>query len=130
MSRAGLARHGVRRDACEKGIVWTLRKAGCIVYPLSGSGVPDLLVSTPWTGVSARVLGFEQFNFLLECKDADKGELTKAQREFAAIWHGLYHIVSSPRDALIAVTASDDIQSAALIAYEAELLKPKARQFK
>ena len=117
----GINRYGHKRDSCERGIVWTLRKAGCVVYPLSDKGVPDLLVSAPWLpGV----------NLLLECKDAEKGEPTKDQTIFNAAWKGQRATVSTPREALEAVEINGLNAATCLNAYENELLKPKARQFK
>lgn len=83
----GINRYGHKRDDCERGIVWTLRKAGCVVYALSDKGVPDLLVSTPWC---------EGVNYLLECKDAERGEETKDQEKFNDAWHGQRVTVSTP----------------------------------
>jgi hypothetical protein len=44
MSRRGLARHNAKRDENEPKIVETLEAHGCVVWRLSGKGLPDLLV--------------------------------------------------------------------------------------
>lgn len=44
MSRRGLARHNAKRDENEPKIVEALEAHGCVVWRLSGKGLPDLLV--------------------------------------------------------------------------------------
>ena len=88
-----LNRYNPARDANEPEIVGELRARGCIVAPLSGSAVPDLLV-----GHAGRWI-------LLEVKTG-AGKLTGAQ----ARWHkhargaGLpVHVVRTPEQALDAL---------------------------
>ena len=87
-----------RRDVSEKGIVLALTALGCSVQPLSGKGVPDLLV------------GIRGMNILLECKapSGPKGgtsgrNLTPDQETWFASWHGASPVVC--RDARSAVAA-------------------------
>ena len=87
-----------RRDVSEKGIVLALTALGCSVQPLSGKGVPDLLV------------GIRGINILLECKapSGPKGgtsgrNLTPDQETWFASWHGASPVVC--RDARSAVAA-------------------------
>jgi hypothetical protein len=91
-------RRAAKRDANEPGIISALRAVGCLVQPLSGPGVPDLLVWSPW----------RRGLMLLEVKDGGKvpsaRELTEAQRA----WHGEWsqapvEIVNGIDDALVAV---------------------------
>ncbi len=117
----GVNRYAAKRDNCEAGIVWALRKAGCTVHHISGKGISDLVVSAPWCpGV----------NYLLECKEAHKGELTPAQKTFRASWHGQHAIVSEPMEALLAVETSSHNIIATMTAYGMELEKPVTRRFK
>ena len=87
-----------RRDVSEKGIVLALTALGCSVQPLSGKGVPDLLI------------GIRGMNILLECKapGGPKGgtsgrNLTPDQEKWFASWHGPPPVVC--RDAASAVAA-------------------------
>jgi hypothetical protein len=89
-----------------------------VVYKISETGVPDLIVSTPW--------GNGQ-NFLLECKDASKGKLKPAQETFFQKWLGQKAIVTNPIDALIVLDTPYEIQSEALEKYAAEQSKSKKR---
>lgn len=114
-------RYNPRRDTCEKGIVWTLRYAGCIVTPISGEGVADLVVSCPWT---------EGVNYLLECKDEKTGELTPSQKKWHAAWIGQVAIVSTPLQALDEIDASGLVIATAMTAYHNEMLKPISKRFK
>lgn len=54
-----LHRRNPRRDVNEAGIIAALRSIGLIVLPLSGSGVPDLLVYSPqerrWLPIEVKV---------------------------------------------------------------------------
>lgn len=80
--RVGQAR---RRDANEQAIVKALRQVGCVVLPLSGDAVPDLLVHR---------LGFW---LPLEVK-RPKGRLTPAQQRRQQL--APCPIVTSPAEAL------------------------------
>ena len=63
-----------RRDANEPAIIDALRKSGCQVWQVSGTGLPDLLCLTPRGDYVP-----------LEVKTA-KGTLTKVQAQQAAPW--------------------------------------------
>lgn len=83
-----LTRQAAKRDANEGVIISALRAAGAQVYPISETGVPDLLV------------GFRGQTFLLEVKNA-KGKLTEDQDQFFKTWSGgLIHVVRSVPEAL------------------------------
>lgn len=64
-----LNRRAAKRDANEPEIMEFLRKAGCMVQPISESGLPDLLCC------------YRGLIFLVEVK-AGKGKLTVAQERF------------------------------------------------
>lgn len=81
MPRVGQAR---RRDANEKAITDALRAVGAEVFPLSGRGIPDVLVR------------FRGAVYAFEIK-SDKGVQTQAQRE------SQWDIVRSIADALSAI---------------------------
>lgn len=86
-----LHRRAAKRDENEAGIIDALRAVGCTVTPLSGTGVPDLLV------------GHRGTTLLLEVKMPRKG-LTDAQAVFHASWKGApIHIVTSADEALAAL---------------------------
>jgi hypothetical protein len=94
-----LSRRNPRRDGSEPGIVRALTALGCSVQPLSGKGVPDLLV-----GVKGRTL-------LLECK-APAGPrggvsgrgLTEDQDRWIRTWRGdRVWIARTADDAIAAV---------------------------
>ena len=85
-----LNRYNPARDANEREIAAVLKRAGCMVEPLSGKAIPDLLV------------GFAGRWLLMEVK-TETGRLTRPQ----AIWHyeaGLKGLpvtmVRSPEEAL------------------------------
>jgi len=63
-----------RRDANEPAIIDALRKSGCQVWQVSGTGLPDLLCLTPRGDYVP-----------LEVKTA-KGTLTKVQAQQANPW--------------------------------------------
>lgn len=65
-----LARRNAKRDTAEAGIVYALREAGHKVWPISGEGIPDLLVLAGRTWI------------LLEVKTGNAGRLTDAQIKF------------------------------------------------
>ncbi len=67
-----LNRHNPKRDANEPEIIQHLETLGAIVWPISCSGIPDLLV-----------LWNTKF-YLLEVK-SEKGVLTHEQSEFFAL---------------------------------------------
>ncbi len=64
-----LNRRAAKRDANEPEIIEFLRKAGCMVLPISESGLPDLLCC------------YRGLIFLVEVKSG-KGKLTAAQERF------------------------------------------------
>ncbi len=105
-------RQAARRDICEPAIVKVLEFAGCIVYRISGEGVPDLLISCPW---------YPAENFLLECKTPKIGKPTPAQLEFAGKWLGQRQTVWTPIGALAALECPPDIRIDALTKYDAHL---------
>lgn len=93
-------RRAARRDANEQEIVKALRDAGCLVEPISGKGVPDLLVWSP----------FRRCILLLEVKDGAKPpsarKLKPAQVEFHRMWSDApVFVVESAEDAVLAVRA-------------------------
>lgn len=95
-----MPRLAARRDANEVSLIETLRSAGCIVVAISGKGVPDLLVWSP----------FLKLIVLLEVKDGRKNlssrKLTDDQVLFHAQWKAAgapVHKVSNAAQALIAV---------------------------
>jgi len=71
-----LARHNPATDANQKGIVDNLRAIGASVWPLSGKGIPDLLV------------GYRGDTFLLEVKIDHHAQLRPAQKAFHESWRG------------------------------------------
>lgn len=90
-------RRAARRDANEAGIVRALREIGCLVEPISGKGVPDLLV---WSPLSKRIV-------LLEVKDGSKSpsarKLKPAQVEFHRAWSDApIFVVTSADEAITA----------------------------
>lgn len=76
MSSGGLPRRAAKRDKNEAAIVAALEEIGATVQPLSGKGIPDLLV------------GFRGQTFLLEVKDKGK-HLTDDQVQWHTGWNGL-----------------------------------------
>ena len=72
----GLPRRAAKRDKNEAAIVAALEEIGATVQPLSGKGIPDLLV------------GFRGQTFLLEVKDKGK-HLTDDQVQWHTWWNGL-----------------------------------------
>jgi hypothetical protein len=95
-----LHRRAARRDKNESAVVAALRKSGCLVEPLSGEGVPDLLV---WSPALSRIV-------LIEVKDGAKSpsqrRLTEQQQKFHAEWQAAgAHVVKadSVTEALTAV---------------------------
>ena len=99
-----LNRRSPRRDGSEPGIVRALTAIGCSVQPLSGKGVPDLLV-----GVGGLTL-------LLECK-APAGPrggvsgrgLTEDQETWQRNWRGSrVWIARTTEDAIAAVREALD----------------------
>lgn len=87
-------RRKASKDNNQRDIVRALESVGVFVQPLSGAGVPDLLV------------GYNSQWLLMEVK-SERGKLTPAQSE----WHALAHshnlplvIVRSVGQALDAVT--------------------------
>ena len=86
MSVAG--RIAAKRDANEAEIISTLREHGATVQPLSGKGVPDLLV------------GVNSVTVLAEVK-SDTGKLTVDQESWHGNWAGSpVYILRSREDAL------------------------------
>jgi Holliday junction resolvase len=68
-------RRNPRRDTVEPEIIEALEKLGAKVVPLSGRGIPDLLV------------GYRRLTRLAECKTG-KAKLTDDQAEFHKHWTG------------------------------------------
>jgi hypothetical protein len=79
-------RHAAKRDANEGVIVEYLRKAGCKVDRISGTGTPDLLI------------GYHGINLLMEVKMPGK-KLRPAQEEWHAEWPGQKAVVETVDDA-------------------------------
>lgn len=91
-------RRAARRDANEAAIVKALREVGCLVEPISGEGVPDLIV---WAPEKMRIV-------LVEVKDGAKPpsarKLKPAQEKFHREWAlAPVFVVSSVDEALAAV---------------------------
>jgi hypothetical protein len=91
-------RRAARRDANEAGIVKALREIGCLVEPISGEGVPDLIV---WAPELMAII-------LLEVKDGAKPpsarKLKPAQEAFHRAWSSApVFVVESIEDAIYAV---------------------------
>jgi hypothetical protein len=68
VSRNGAARLNARRDANERAIITAFEALGCLVWQLSGKGLPDLLVMTR----VHRTTGRESY-FLVDAKMPDGG---------------------------------------------------------
>lgn len=84
-------RRAARRDTAEGPILAALARAGCRVAPLSGPGVPDLLV-----GHKGRLMLFEV--------KSGRAKRTPLQDQFFALWAGYpIHVVRTPAEALAAV---------------------------
>jgi Holliday junction resolvase len=83
-----LHRQNPKRDAVERDVIKTLEARGYAVFQISGTGVPDLLVSK---------LGS---CWLVEVKRR-LGKLTAAQEQFRSRWTGeAIRVVRSRDDAL------------------------------
>lgn len=94
-------RRVAKRDDNEAEIVDALRRVGCLVERISGKGVPDLIVWSPFTWSI----------HLVEVKDGGKvksaRQLTEAQQAFHADWEQApVHVVESVDAALSAVGAT------------------------
>ena len=92
-----MKKHG-RTDANQSEIVGFLRAIpGVSVISLAdvGGGVPDLLI------------GHRGTNFLFELKDPDKPlskrKLTKAQKDFHALWRGHVEVAETFGEILLAI---------------------------
>jgi Holliday junction resolvase len=86
-----LHRRAARRDANEAEIVEALRAAGAKVWPISGPGIPDLLVAY-------------QGRFLLLEVKTRAGKPTRAQIQFASeVEDCPVFIVRTPAEALKAM---------------------------
>lgn len=85
-------RYNAKRDSNEGDIVDYLRKAGCSVERISGTGIPDLLV------------GLHGLNLLMEVKVPGK-KLRESQEEWHMEWKGQRVIVETVDEAA-AVIAS------------------------
>lgn len=79
MSRNGTARLNARRDANERLIINAFEALGCLVWQLSGKGLPDLLVMWRKPARTPGMLGPPQY-FLVDAKMPD-GEYKPAQME-------------------------------------------------
>lgn len=93
MSNSYLPRRAAKRDKNEKAIVEALTHVGASVEPLSGKGIPDLLV------------GFRSCTYLLEVKMPGE-KLTSHQFNWHGWWNGQpVAVVYSASDALKAIGA-------------------------
>lgn len=91
-------RQAPKRDACEPGIVRALTAIGCAVQPLTGKGVPDLLVCHRGVLVLLEVKG------PLGPKGGSSGrDLTPDQEAWMAKWPGDVWVVRTADDAIAAV---------------------------
>lgn len=87
-----LCRFNPKRDKSEAGIIAALQKCGWGVWPLSGKGIPDLLVYVPQAIPPAF--------YLIEAKTG-RGRSTEAQeRFFAATAMGPRAICRTPEEAV------------------------------
>lgn len=86
-----MPRYAAKTDGNQQEIIDALHKIKCSVVAI-GSPV-DLLC------------GFRKRNILLEVKLPGEKPRTKAQREFLETWNGQVCIVTSPEQAIEAVTA-------------------------
>lgn len=94
-----LIRFNPKRDANEAKIVDALRMAGCLVECISGNGVPDLLVWSP----------FLQRVVLMEVKQEKAMKSRKKLKPAFERWREAgapVHIVESISDAVYAVGAA------------------------
>jgi hypothetical protein len=89
-------RHDAKRDANEGLIVEFLRKHGCTVDRISGTGVPDLLV------------GYRGINILMEVKMPGK-KLRPAQEQWHSRWLGQKAVVETADDAERVLGAFKDL---------------------
>lgn len=96
MKKTGFAK---RRDKNEPEIIEALEAVGCIVQPLSATGVPDLLV-----GFGGRTRLLEVKGPLNTRGKAGKHDLTPDQKSWFAGWRGEpIVVVRSIEDALTAI---------------------------
>jgi hypothetical protein len=86
-------RHSAKRDSNEAEIVEFLRKHGCTVDRISGTGVPDLLV------------GYRGIKILMEVKMTGK-KLRPAQEEWHSYWRGQRTVVETVFDAALVLMDS------------------------
>lgn len=87
-------RRSGRTDGPQKSVVSALRAAGWSVVVTSsiGGGWPDLAVSRAGRTV------------LIEVKRDKKAKLTPAQELFRARWQGEFYVVTTPQEAIDAVS--------------------------
>ncbi len=89
-------RRAARRDTSEAPIIDALKRAGCSVQQLSDKGVPDLLVSYPYTNYQ----GFAGYETILMEVKTGKAKLTSDEETFIQGWKGAVYIVRAPQEAL------------------------------
>ncbi len=89
-----LNRYAKRRDANEAEIIQALRAIGCSVEVLDRPC--DLVV------------GLRSRTYLLEVK-GEKGKLTKGQKEFFKTWRGHARVVTTPEEAIRAITNEKEV---------------------
>lgn len=86
-----LHRRAAKRDANEPEIIQALQAAGAKVWPVSGEGIPDLLVAY-------------QGRFLLMEVKTKTGKLTRAQIAFCGqVENYPVHVVRTPEQAVAAL---------------------------
>ncbi len=89
-----MPRYAARKDQSQKAIVRTLEALGCSVriLPSINDSLPDLLVGL-----------MDRLTFVVEVKNPDTADdLTSAQEQFWALWHGNPKIVLTSRDDALA----------------------------
>ena len=86
-------RRAAKRDSAEQPIVDALRSVGALVAQVSGTGVPDLIVSR------LNVV------YLLEVKTGKRGKLTPEQVKFHEQWGDVVSVVRTVDEALRAIKA-------------------------
>jgi hypothetical protein len=88
------------RDSSERGVILALTAIGCAVQPLTGKGVPDLLVCHRRTG---KLLLLEVKAPLGPRGGSSKRDLTPDQQEWIKKWPGDVWVVRTADDAIAAV---------------------------
>lgn len=86
MTRFGAARLNAKRDVNEPEIVEALEAVGCLVAKVSGAGVPDLIV---WSPFQKRIL-------LLEVKDGLKVASARKLKPDQVVFHAEWTAAGAP----------------------------------